>query len=648
VASQTGGGDEAPKSGAIDTFLRAVAHTPNVSMGEPPESWPERIAHFQILGVLGRGGMGVVFRAHDEGLRRTVALKVLPEASKNEEKRQRFLREARSAASIAHPNVAVVHQVGEAEGRVYIAMELVEGESLRQRLDRGLLDVPTALEWARQIASGLAAAHGQGIVHRDLKPENVMITPAGALKLLDFGLAKKLQLTTGPARAAGAAPAEPQVTSDEGRLMGTPAYMSPEQAFGEPVDMRSDVFSFGVVLYEMLAGARPFTGASNLGVLRSIERDVPRPLSQSRPGIPDGLDRLVARCLEKAPAARPASGAELSDALDRMVSADTVAPSSLAPARTRSAPPPDRWRRWALASALAVAAIGVGWRLWPASVRSPSVAPYARGGSALRAGDGGGPLGVAITDHPAPHARNAEAATAYASALQNLRDGSVALGRADLERATQLDPSLAEAHLRYVLYGSDAPRTALLEHASAASQFRDSLSERDATLLAVAQAEVADPADPEGVVARARDAAERYPNDAEVVWLYGNFIRRAGRSDEANPVYLRALELDPRFAEALTETNYHSSKPRPVPRDLAACRELPAHARRHLRRLRAMRGVRGRHETDGRGRAERIPRVPVACPGARAGARPARRDPRGAGEAGVAGGDGGEEESGCD
>ena len=203
--------------------------------------------------------MGVVYRAEDETLRRTVALKLLSDTGGDEETRQRFLREARSAAAITHPNVATVYQVGEADGRPYIAMELVEGESLRTRLGRGRLDVAAARELATQMARGLAAAHGKGIVHRDLKPENVMITPEGVVKLLDFGLAKPAtERVISGTTDVGLAKTETLVTSDAGRVMGTAEYMSPEQAVGEPLDVRSDVFSFGVVLYEMLAGSRPF------------------------------------------------------------------------------------------------------------------------------------------------------------------------------------------------------------------------------------------------------------------------------------------------------------------------------------------------------------------------------------------------------
>ncbi len=293
-----------------DSLLRAVAHAPE---RQPDGSDPTQVAHFRILGRLGQGGMGVVYRAEDEKLRRAVALKVLPGAvTEDEERRRRFLREARSAAAITHPNVAVVYQVDDLDGRPYIAMELVEGESLRARLERGRLDVASARELALQIARGLAAAHEKGIVHRDLKPENVMITPAGVVKLLDFGLAKAGMASPLSGKTeAELARTETLMTAEESRLMGTPSYMSPEQVLGKPVDVRSDVFSFGVVLYEMLAGTRPFGERSTGELLVAIARDPAPPLRERAPELDEATDAVVLRCLAKEPAERFANGGEV-------------------------------------------------------------------------------------------------------------------------------------------------------------------------------------------------------------------------------------------------------------------------------------------------------------------------------------------------
>ncbi len=281
---------------------------------------PTSVGHFRILGPLGKGGMGVVYRAEDEALRRTVALKLLPGGGErrladSDEAKQRFLREARSAAAISHPNVAHVHEVGDADGYLYIAMELVQGETLRARLGRGRLDVATARRLAEQVARGLAAAHARGIMHRDLKPENVMVTPDGVVKLLDFGLAKAGDAgdaETPSARADLAlAPTQTAVSIDGGRVMGTPAYMSPEQAVGAPLDVRSDVFSFGVVLYEMLSGTRPFDGLTSGAILVAIARDPAPPLRERAPEVDADLEAIVARCLAKAPADRFADAGEI-------------------------------------------------------------------------------------------------------------------------------------------------------------------------------------------------------------------------------------------------------------------------------------------------------------------------------------------------
>jgi serine/threonine-protein kinase len=532
----TDGGDPDSKDGA-DTFLRAIAAAPEL----PVESAPARIAHFRILGKLGQGGMGVVYRAEDEQLRRTIALKLLPDPSGDEEKKQRFLREARSAAAITHPNVAVVHQIGEVEGRIYIAMELVEGENLRARLDRGRLDVATARELAVQIARGLSAAHDKGIVHRDLKPENVMITPAGLVKILDFGLAKPevARRASGPTEAA-LAKTETLVTSDEGRVMGTPEYMSPEQALGEAVDVRSDVFSFGIVLYEMLAGVRPFMGASTGAVLVAIARDAAPPL---RERVPEATEAVVRRCLAKPSKERFANAGEIVTALDARASAGAVPPSrtDVEPI-TRSATVPKRPKVAVVAAAFFVVAVagGIGaWRLAPPA--RTSAAPVSA--SALTSSNAGPRhRGIAVTDYPA---------AAYAAALRDIRSASMTLAENDLATATRLDPTLAAAQLQASLVTLNYSETVRRQHLAAAEALRNTLNERDRMLLGVAEASLAEPRVQEEVLTRLRTLVQRFPDDAQSSWLLAYELLHVRQVNEARTALLRALDLDPEYAGAL-------------------------------------------------------------------------------------------------
>ncbi len=281
----------------------------------------QQLGHYRIDGKIGQGGMGTVYRATDSRLDREVAIKVLPaEVTADVERRSRFRQEAMLAAAFNHPNIATVHDVGEQEGVTYIVMELVRGRSLRSMVRDEPLEIGRAIDIATGIAAGLAKAHHEGVLHRDLKPDNVVLTDEGVPKILDFGLGK----LTGDADAEGGGPltevptvsaqTSPYITR-AGQVIGTLAYMSPEQVHGRPVDARSDVFSFGVMLYEMLSGKRPFAGESTLDTATAILRDDPPPLGELRRDVPPGLQAILDCCLEKAPNERFASGDELHDAL---------------------------------------------------------------------------------------------------------------------------------------------------------------------------------------------------------------------------------------------------------------------------------------------------------------------------------------------
>ena len=322
-----------------------------------------RLGPYNILSPLGAGGMGEVYRARDTRLGRDVAVKVLPAAvSSDPERLKRFEKEARSASSLNHPNIVTVYDIGESGGTSFMAMELVEGVTLRELLADGALPTKRLLAIAAQTADGLAKAHAAGIVHRDLKPENVMITRDGYAKILDFGLAKLTQpedtsgATQGPTMTAGTEP---------GVIMGTVGYMSPEQAVGHALDFRSDLFAFGSILYEMATGRRAFARASAPETLAAIIKEEPEALRTAAPAAPAPLTWFVERCLAKDPDERYASTrdlardlARLRDGLSETSSADARAVAEPAPKRSR------RWMAWTLAAVGVAAAIAVAatWR----------------------------------------------------------------------------------------------------------------------------------------------------------------------------------------------------------------------------------------------------------------------------------------------
>jgi serine/threonine-protein kinase len=258
------------------------------------------LGHYRITAKLGEGGMGEVYRGHDERLDRDVAIKVLPEAVAEDAQRlARFEREAKLLASLSHQNVATLHGLEEHDGQRFLVMELAEGETLAARNEKGPIPVDDALEYARQIAEGLEAAHEVGIVHRDLKPANVMVSPEGKVKVLDFGLAKAWQPEGSDVDVTHSPTLTGQMTA-AGVLLGTAAYMSPEQARGKPVDKKADVWSFGVLLWEMLTGRLLFSGETVTDVIAAVVTQEPD-LDALPPQTPSAIRRLVSRCLRKDP-----------------------------------------------------------------------------------------------------------------------------------------------------------------------------------------------------------------------------------------------------------------------------------------------------------------------------------------------------------
>jgi non-specific serine/threonine protein kinase len=266
------------------------------------------LSHYRIAEKLGEGGMGEVYLAEDTRLNRKVALKVLPEEmAKDPERLERFEREAQAVAALNHPNIVTIHSVEEADGYRFLIMELVEGKTLAEELLKGPLPLDEFLDLVVHLSDALAAAHNEGITHRDLKPANVMIGKDSRVKVLDFGLAKLRGLSP----AEGDLDAPTAALTQDGLILGTVPYMSPEQLQGKPVDHRSDIFSLGIMLYEMITGRRPFRGETSVDLISSILRDTPQPVTKIKVGLPDDLGRILRRCLEKDPGRRYQSAQEM-------------------------------------------------------------------------------------------------------------------------------------------------------------------------------------------------------------------------------------------------------------------------------------------------------------------------------------------------
>jgi hypothetical protein len=272
----------------------------------------QTLKHYRIDGLVGQGGMGLVYRAQDLKLQRPVAIKVLPvELTADAERRKRFLLEARTAARLSHPAIAQVYDVDEHEGTIFIAMELVEGKTVRDLIQSHQLDLLGCIDIGLQVCAGLAKAHESGIVHRDIKPGNVIQTPDGHVKILDFGLAKLLATDSATTTAGSFHNVSTLSQTQIGIVKGTPAYMSPEQIKGEAVDARSDLFSLGIMLFEMATGEVPFQRPSSTEMMHAIAYAKTPAMHLLRPNLPGDLQRIVSKCLEKVPADRYANAKAL-------------------------------------------------------------------------------------------------------------------------------------------------------------------------------------------------------------------------------------------------------------------------------------------------------------------------------------------------
>jgi tetratricopeptide (TPR) repeat protein len=374
----------------------------------------DRLGPYEIVEPIGEGAMGQVYRAHDTRLGRDVAVKVLPNAIPDAEALSRFEREGRAASALSHPNICAVYDVGDADRRPYLVMELLQGVTLRSYIDGRPLDVAMVLDFATQVADALDAAHAKGIIHRDVKPGNIMITGRHHVKVLDFGLAKLVPqgesnetMTVGSVTAAGT-------------VAGTPHYMAPELMTGADADTRSDVWALGIVTYEMLTGRVPFTGATAMAIASSVLRDEVPPLPE---GTPSGLRSVVGRCLARRPEDRYQRAGEVRAALEALQSVAAI-PATAATPRDPSTPRGDRHWWWMAAAAAALAIAGVVW--WRVPERAtPRLST-------------GGPASV-----------NRDANDAFELAIQFQQvQNDIPRAQQYLERALALDARFAEA-LRY-------------------------------------------------------------------------------------------------------------------------------------------------------------------------------------------------------
>lgn len=363
---------------ALETLVELRDRLRSGSASDPPSSAAssprelqigQTFGHYRLLSKIGEGGMGLVYRARDTRLDRQVALKTLKaHAVMLPERKKRFIQEAKAASALNHPNIVTIHEIGEYEGVNYIAMEYVSGDTLAIKIGERALGVSQVLRFGAQITDALASAHQVGIVHRDLKPANMMVTEEGRIKLLDFGLAK---LTENDALSwSGVSTPETQ----EGAIVGTVAYMSPEQAEGRPVDARSDVFSFGAVLYEMATGRKAFDGDSKISILAAIVQQQPMPVSEVAPSVPHELERIISRCLRKGPERRFQHMADLrvalEDVLEDWETGRVQAAAGLTPKSRKKVKA--GWRDLALAACGgALLAAGIGWLTNHSAVEPP-------------------------------------------------------------------------------------------------------------------------------------------------------------------------------------------------------------------------------------------------------------------------------------
>jgi serine/threonine-protein kinase len=546
---------------------------------------------YVIEALLGAGGMGQVFRAWDPRLQRSVALKIVrPEealggssggSGRGLDASERLVREARAAAALDHPNAVSVFDVGEVDGQTYIAMELVDGKTLSSYVGDGALSFDTRLRWLTDVARALAAAHRRGLVHRDIKPGNVMVREDGVVKVLDFGIARRVRageveaaskridaLRQGLGAPAGAVSPAAFTQTADGVVLGTPLYMAPEQMRGEPLDARADQFSWGVLAYELLAGRNPWL--SEPQVVIAILATDPRPLKTLVPELPVVVTETVTKALSKRAADRFASMEDVVAALDGVLGKALSRPpvrvsggptSALGGATTRltavqgeDAAAPSRTgarRKTSTAGVLgiviacvAAVALALSARTW---TRTTTTAPPASGAAAAAASS----APTLVTDLPSPASRSPEAVAAYRRGLEAQRAGTLLTERRELGAATAADPDMAQAWLRLAIaeiWTRDP--TDAREAYRHAVDLSARLDEHDRALLYAAEPVIQRvPMDFAEHARRLGEAVARFPRDAELAGSQAYAVYRMGRWKEAIDAYEHAIALDPSQAE---------------------------------------------------------------------------------------------------
>jgi eukaryotic-like serine/threonine-protein kinase len=500
----------------------------------------EQIGPYEIRAAIGAGGMGEVYRAHDQRLNRDVAIKVLPaDRTSDDAARQRFLREARAASALNHPNIITIYESDSFKGMAFIAMEYVRGQTLAALLHERPLEEAEAVQYAIQIADALAKAHAAGIIHRDLKPGNIMITGDGLVKVLDFGLAR---VEAQPVTSSGDSPtASAYSLSQPGTTLGTFYYMSPEQARGEVADARSDIFSFGVVLFEMLTRELPFAGDNLLAMLHTLHFGVPKSVRALRPQLADGIVAVVDRCLQKVPSDRYQSAAEICRDLRTLAGQSSSAMGSATglkrplPAPKEAQPEPEpvaanlQKRKLKTAAAVAVvaalvAAVGVP------SLRHKFFAPGSRANSA-------GPATVeTVPDNPFALQQQAQAYLERWDVPTNL-DRSITL----LNRAIELDHDYAPAYASLTFAYFEKNRLN------------------------------ADPQWGKQATQSAARALELNTDLADAHLAAGVAAMLAGHNEEAEKEFRKAADLDPKSSKPHRWLGYlfnSTSKPQPAEEEL--------------------------------------------------------------------------------